>query len=144
MGIRAVIGAPGPCTHAIARSVTVIAEYPAIGDHVLDAPITCEPQIFRKLVSVHAMRRIMGDVERAHHALGIRIVIRSSGLVRLIADRAVIRAVAIRIFRIDLIDQRDEAFGEPPCTVACPNHRRSSAVLLAVPHIDDGVSDLLR
>ena len=82
-------------------------------DEIGNPLVVRRDDIVRDLLHVHAMRGVLGDIERMHHAGGIRVVIGDARRMRLIADPAIVRGVAVGRDRVDLVAQFLQRFGKP-------------------------------
>jgi hypothetical protein len=91
-------------------------------DHVFDARVLREAQRLGDPAGVAAVRGIVGDIERAHDAARIGVVIGLARAMARIADGAVVALVAMRRERVDLVVERAQAFRHAPAAVRSPPH----------------------
>jgi hypothetical protein len=86
----------------------------AEADHIVDARIAADGKRVRERVAVEPDAKVMGEVARRHHAVGIRVVVALACRVLRVADPAVGRQRSPRPRLVDLLPQNLERLRHSP------------------------------
>ena len=104
--VRAGVGLPRPAAGPLGDA--------PVRDDVGECRVRSQPDLLGDVVNRATAGAVVGDVERADHPSGVRVVPARPAGMGVVADRPVARLRAIGCQRVDLVAQLDERVGQAP------------------------------